>query len=181
MSGPLQGLHVLELCDETGSFAGKLLGDAGADVVKVEPPGGESSRHYPPFAGDVEDLNRSLYFWSRNTSKRSMAIDISVEQGAALAAELMACADVVLESAPPGTLAARGLGYDDVAARNPGVVYVLLASGVACLLAMLAIMRWSRHPRRAHVARYLEDSVAGSGVGKAQRFLDEIAAFAREP
>ncbi|HJT97174.1 MAG TPA: hypothetical protein VJ696_02580 [Rhodanobacteraceae bacterium] len=69
----------------------------------------------------------------------------------------------------------------DVYARNPGVVYVLLASGVACLLAMLAIMRWSRHPRRAHVARYLEDSVAGSGVGKAQRFLDEIAAFAREP
>lgn len=124
MSGPLHGLRILELCDETGSFAGKLLGDAGADVVKLEPPGGERSRHVPPFAGDIEDLNRSLYFWSRNTSKRSLAADISVEQGAALAIELMARADIVLESAPPGALAAQGLGYDLVAARNPGVIYV---------------------------------------------------------
>ena len=69
----------------------------------------------------------------------------------------------------------------DVYAANPRVVYVFFASGFACLGLMLALIRWSRHPRRARIAKGLDDSAAGRSVSKAQRFLDEVAAFAREP
>lgn len=124
MSGPLDGLKVVELCDERGQMAGKLLGDMGADVVKVEPPGGEASRRYGPFAGDREDANRSLYFWSFNTSKRSLVVDIEKEAGARVVRELMEKADMVLETYLPGELQRYRLGYEDVAASNPGLIYV---------------------------------------------------------
>ena len=68
----------------------------------------------------------------------------------------------------------------DVYAANPGIVYILLASGLVCLALMVALIRWSRHPRRARIAKNLEDGAAGKSVGKAQRFLDEVAAFSRE-
>jgi serine/threonine-protein kinase len=69
----------------------------------------------------------------------------------------------------------------DVYAANPRVVVAFLASGFVCLALLLALIRWSRHPSRARIAKSLDDSAAGRSVSKAQRFLDEVAAFAREP
>ena len=68
----------------------------------------------------------------------------------------------------------------DLWAAHPQVVVAFIASGAACLVLLLALIRWSRNPRRAQLAKSLDDSAAGRSVGKAQRFLDEVAAFARE-
>ena len=81
MTGPLSNLRVLELADEKGQFCGKLMADLGADVIKVEPPGGETARSVGPFLDDIPDPNRSLSFWhytppsaaSRSTSNRTRA------------------------------------------------------------------------------------------------------------
>ena len=75
-NGPLAGLRVLELADEKGQFCGKLLGDLGADVVKIEPPGGEPCRNVGPFLDDIPHPERSLSFWYYNTSKRGVALNL---------------------------------------------------------------------------------------------------------
>src|SRR5438067_2503977 len=74
---PLAGIRVLELAGIGGQYCGKLLGDMGADVIKIEPPAGDAARRVGPFAGDQPDPNRSLSFWYYNTSKRSITLDIS--------------------------------------------------------------------------------------------------------
>ena len=75
LPGPLSGLRVLELADQTGQFCGKLLGDLGADVVKIEPLGGEPCRRIGPFLDDIPHPERSLSFWYYNTSKRGITLD----------------------------------------------------------------------------------------------------------
>ena len=76
LPGPLAGLRVLELADEKGQFCGKLLGDLGADVIKIEPPGGEPCRRVGPFLDDIPHPERSLSFWYYNTSKRGITLDL---------------------------------------------------------------------------------------------------------
>jgi benzylsuccinate CoA-transferase BbsE subunit len=122
LPGPLAGLRVLELADEKGQFCGKLLGDLGADVVKIEPPGGERSRHVGPFLDDVPDPQRSLSFWYCNTSKRGITLDLVTAEGGALFARLAAQADVVLETFAPGFLSGIGLGYQTLAQGNPRLI-----------------------------------------------------------
>ena len=121
-AGPLAGLRVLEMADEKGQFCGKLLGDLGADVVKIEPPGGESTRRVGPFLDDIPHPDRSLAFWYYNTSKRGITLNLETADGRDLFRRLAATADVVLESLPPGHLASLGLGYDALSANNPGLV-----------------------------------------------------------
>ncbi len=120
--GPLAGLRVLELTDEAGQFCGKLMADLGADVVKIEPPGGAASRRVGPFLDDAPHPERSLSFWYYNTSKRGVTLDIATADGRALFRRLAATADVVLETFRPGTLDALGLGWDVLRAANPGLV-----------------------------------------------------------
>jgi crotonobetainyl-CoA:carnitine CoA-transferase CaiB-like acyl-CoA transferase len=120
--GPLSGLRVLELADHTGQFCGKLLGDLGADVVKVEPPGGEPCRRVGPFLDDIPHPERSLAFWYYNTSKRGTTLDLSTVDGGALFRRLAASADVIFETRAPGFLAALGLGYETLHNQNPGLV-----------------------------------------------------------
>ena len=84
LPGPLAGLRVLELADEKGQFCGKLMGDLGADVIKIEPPGGERCRHLGPFLDDVPDPERSLSFWYYNTSKRAITLDLATADGRGL-------------------------------------------------------------------------------------------------
>jgi len=81
LSGPLAGLRVLELADEKGHFCGKLFGDLGADVVKIEPPGGEPSRRIGPFLDDIPHPERSLSFWYYNTSKRGITLNLETADG----------------------------------------------------------------------------------------------------
>ncbi len=126
MSGPLAGLRVLELADEKGQFCGKLLGDLGADVVKIEPPGGEPSRHVGPFLDDIPHPERSLSFWYYNTSKRGITLNLETAGGLGLFRRLAADADVILETFRPGTLASLGLDYESLAEQNSGLVLCAL-------------------------------------------------------
>ncbi len=118
---PLDGLRVLELGSFiAGPFAGQLLGDLGADVVKVEAPGeGDPMRRW----GVCLD-GRSLWWPSIARNKRSVAIDLRDQRGRAVAVRLAQQCDIVLENFRPGLLAEWGLGYADLAAANPGVVLV---------------------------------------------------------
>ncbi len=124
--GPLHGLRVIELADEKGQFCGKLMADLGADVVKVEPPGGHPTRSVGPFLGDVPHRERSLYFWHYNTSKRGVTLDMERPQGKAILRRLAAGADVLLETFAPGRLGSLGLGYETLRAINPALVYCSL-------------------------------------------------------
>jgi crotonobetainyl-CoA:carnitine CoA-transferase CaiB-like acyl-CoA transferase len=125
--GPLAGLRVLELADEKGQFCGKLLGDLGADVVKIEPPGGEPNRHIGPFLDDIPDPQRSLSFWYYNTSKRGITLDVTTTDGRRLFERLAGTADVILETFRPGFLASLGLGYETLRERNAGLIMCSLA------------------------------------------------------
>ncbi len=124
--GPLAGLRVLELADEKGQFCGKLLGDLGADVVKIEPPGDEPCRHVGPFLDDRPHPERSLSFWYYNTSKRGITLNLTTADGRALFRRLAAGADVILETFRPGYLASLGLGYEALRADNPALVMCAL-------------------------------------------------------
>ena len=122
MSGPLAGLRVLELADEKGQFCGKLLGDLGADVVKIEPPGGEPNRHIGPFLDDVPHPERSLSFWYYNTSKRGITLNLETADARQLFPRLTATADVILETFQPGFMASRGFDYAALYRRNPRLI-----------------------------------------------------------
>ncbi|TVQ38879.1 MAG: CoA transferase [Wenzhouxiangella sp.] len=128
MPGPLSGFRVLELSRIlAGPWAGQLLADFGAEVIKIERPGvGDDTRRWgPPFLATTggEDLGESAYFLSTNRNKRSVAIDFSHEAGQKLVRDLAACCDVLIENFKVGTLARYGLDHASLAKRNPGLVY----------------------------------------------------------
>ncbi len=118
-------LRIVEFGGGSGAtaLAGRLLGDMGADVILVEPPGGVAARRIGPFANAIDDPDRSLLFLDHNHNKRSVMVDLETSEGQEAARRLGAWADVLLESYPPGHLAVRRLGYEDMAAINPGLVY----------------------------------------------------------
>ena len=118
----LKGRRVLELADEKGAYCGKLLADMGADVIKIEPPAGDPTRHVPPFWNDEPHPDRSLLFLYMNTSKRGVTLDITRPEGQALFRRLASAADIILETLPPGYLGSLGLGYESLKEANPGLV-----------------------------------------------------------
>ena len=120
--GPLTNLRVLELANEKGEFCGKLMGDLGADVIKVEPPGGETTRAVGPFLNDIPHPDRSLSFWHYNTSKRGITLNLKTREGQELFRRLAESADVILETFPPGYLGSLGLGYEDLVPANPKLI-----------------------------------------------------------
>ena len=117
-------VRVVEIGGMPAAYAAAYLGSFGADVIKVEPPGGDPNRLLPPFAGDVEDVERSLPFLNANLNKRSIVLDHAAEQDAAVLRTLLAKADVLVEATPPGCLAARGFGPEVLEALNSGLVTV---------------------------------------------------------
>jgi crotonobetainyl-CoA:carnitine CoA-transferase CaiB-like acyl-CoA transferase len=121
---PLAGVKVLEFGHfAAGPFAGLLLADWGADVVKVEPPEGEGLRNWPPFVGGEGDKAYSLNFASVNRNKRSITADFKNPKDFARIKALCAKADIIIENFRPGVLPRLGLGYEDLAAINPKLVY----------------------------------------------------------
>ena len=119
----LSPYRVLDLTDERGQLAGATLADLGAEVILIEPRDGSRSRRLPPFvAGREGDPEASLWFWSYNRGKRSISMNLDDPTDRGLFLELAATADIVLESDRPGAMAERGLGYDVLAAANPGIV-----------------------------------------------------------
>ncbi len=121
--GALHGLRVIELASERCAFAGKLLADMGADVILVEPPGGDPARRYPPFVDDTPGEDRSLYWWHYHTSKRGIVLDLESEAGRAQLRRLVAGSDILLEAEAPGRLAALGCDYADLAPQNRGLIH----------------------------------------------------------
>jgi benzylsuccinate CoA-transferase BbsE subunit len=118
----LSDLRILDLCDERGFLAGKILGDLGADVIKVERPGGDASRDRGPFLGGTPERERSLPWLAFNTSKRGVTLDLERERGRQLFEALVATSDVVLESFEPGRLASWGLGFEALGRCRPGLI-----------------------------------------------------------
>ena len=127
MDGFLFDVKVLELADEKGEFCGKLLAGAGADVLKIEPPGGQATREIGPFYHDQAHPERSLYFWHYNFGKRGMTLDIEAPPGTELLKRLIAEADVLIDAQPLGTLEKLGLDWDALQALNPRLIYVVLS------------------------------------------------------
>ena len=125
---PLTGYRVLDLSGPMGVFCGKLMADMGADVIKVEPPGGDPMRRIGPFVHDQPHPERSLYWLHFNTNKRSITLDIASPEGTDLFCRLAQKADIVLESFQPGFLKSLGLGYDELGALNRGLVYVSITA-----------------------------------------------------
>ncbi|MFC9561843.1 CaiB/BaiF CoA transferase family protein [Agromyces sp. NPDC056965] len=103
-----------------GPYATMMLADFGADVVKIESPAGDDTRHWRP---PVDASGQATYFGSVNRNKRSVALDLTDPAGLAEARRLAASADVVIENFRPGVMDRFGLAYDEVRAANPGVVY----------------------------------------------------------
>jgi crotonobetainyl-CoA:carnitine CoA-transferase CaiB-like acyl-CoA transferase len=128
MTGPLHGLRVFDLSRIlAGPSSTQLLGDLGADVIKVERPGsGDDTRGWgPPFLADAagEETAESAYFLSANRNKRSLTLDIAQPEGADLARRLIRRSDVLVENFKTGGLKKYGLAYDDLADDNPGLIY----------------------------------------------------------
>ncbi len=128
MTGPLHGLRVFDLTRIlAGPTCAQLLGDLGADIIKIERPGqGDDTRKWgPPFVKDGAgaETTASAYYLASNRNKRSLTLDISKPAGQALAKRLIAKSDILIENFKAGTLPRYGLGYDDLAADNPELVY----------------------------------------------------------
>ncbi len=126
--GPLHGLRVLDMSRIlAGPTCAQLLGDLGAEIVKIERPGmGDDTRGWgPPFVRDADgrETRESAYYLCANRNKRSVAVDIASEQGAAVIRRLAARSDVLLENFKLGDLDRRGLGYAALSRDNPGLVY----------------------------------------------------------
>jgi crotonobetainyl-CoA:carnitine CoA-transferase CaiB-like acyl-CoA transferase len=123
--GPLSGLRVLDLTRIlAGPTCTQLLGDLGADVIKIERPGnGDDTRGWgPPFLGG-NDGGESAYFLCTNRNKRSVAIDIATEEGQQLIRDLAGKSDILCENFKVGGLARYGLDYERLSAINPGLIY----------------------------------------------------------
>lgn len=121
---PLSGIRVLEFSQyAAGPYPGMLLGDLGADVVKVEPPEGDGLRSWPPHVDDGAGEMYSLNFASVNRNKRSIVLDLKTTEGVRRAKQLCRGADVVLENYRPGAMDRLGLGYGDLAKECPRLVY----------------------------------------------------------
>ena len=120
--GALTGIRVIELADEQAEYCGLTLAGLGADVIKVEPPGGSSTRRIGPFYQDREDPERSLFFWQYNRGKRSIVLDLRQRDDRERFRALVATADILLESTPGGELQALGLGADALMKEFPALI-----------------------------------------------------------
>ncbi|MBN2238981.1 MAG: CoA transferase [Dehalococcoidales bacterium] len=116
--------RVLDLADEKGLLCGKILGDFGADVIKIEKPGGDAARNLGPFYHDEVDPEKSLFWFALNNNKRGITLNLETEEGRDIFRKLVKTADFVIETFSPGYLDGLGLGYTDLEKINPGVIMV---------------------------------------------------------
>ena len=154
---------VLDLTDHRGELAGMILGDLGADVIKIEPPEGSSSRKMEPFLEDAPEPENSLHYFAFNRNKRGITLDLAGEAGRRALVDLAGKADFVIESARPGEMSGLGLGFERLRQANPKIVYVAitaygqdgpraeLAASDLTLAAMGGPMSLQGHPQRPPV------------------------------
>src|SRR5262245_42253610 len=122
-SGALAGLRIVEYAQGIAApFAGKLLADYGADVVKVEPPEGDRLRRHGPFAGDTPGPERSGPCSYLNTNKRGVTLDLETAASREIFGRLVDRADILIEDTPADWLDERGLAPGALRGRNPGLI-----------------------------------------------------------
>ncbi len=114
--------RILDLTTEKAFIAGRALSDWGAEVIKIEPPGGDPARFQGIFVNDIPDPEKNLKWMAFNANKKSVTLDITSPEGKETFKQLVKTADAVLESYAPGYLDSIGLGYKDLSAINPGIV-----------------------------------------------------------
>lgn len=123
MTGPLAGLKILDFTQAlAGPYATMILGDMGAEIIKIEPPTGDRARLLGPMIGDV-----STYFFSINRGKKSVILDLRTDAGREIALKLVKLVDVVVENFTPGTMDKLGLGYTVLRKQNPKIIYAALS------------------------------------------------------
>jgi crotonobetainyl-CoA:carnitine CoA-transferase CaiB-like acyl-CoA transferase len=123
-AGFLKGIKVLDLADEKASFCSKLLADLGARVIKIEKPGGDSSRRIGPFWGNSPHPEKSLFFYYNNTNKMGITLNLEHEEGKGIFLRLVKKADIVIETFRPQRLKAIGLGFNVLSRENPKMILV---------------------------------------------------------
>jgi crotonobetainyl-CoA:carnitine CoA-transferase CaiB-like acyl-CoA transferase len=120
--GFLSPHRVLDLTDERGLLCAKILADLGADVIKIEPPGGCPSRQRGPFYKDIPHPEKSLFWFAYNVNKRGITLNVECEDGKEIFRKLVTTADIVVESFPPGYMKTRGLHYDNLRRIKPDII-----------------------------------------------------------
>lgn len=124
-AGPLAGYRVLDFADEKGQLCARILGELGADVIKVEPPrDGDPTRQNGPFFKGEAGPNTSIYWWTMNAGKRSITLQPRLEAGREILRRLIAVSDIIVETNMPGEAASLGLDYASVSAANPSAILV---------------------------------------------------------
>ena len=122
----LQPYRVLDLTQAIGWSCGKLLADLGADVIKVEPPAGDPGRRVGPFYHDTPHPERSLAWFTANTNKRGITLEVETGDGQALLQALARDADFILESFAPGYMARHGVGFEQLRELNPRLIWTAI-------------------------------------------------------
>jgi len=118
----LGAYRVLDLTDEKGLLCGKILGDLGADVIKIEKPGGDPARNIGPFYKNIVDPEKSLYWFYTNLNKRSITLNIETDDGRDIFKRLVKTADFLIESFDPGYMKSLGLSYEELERINPRLI-----------------------------------------------------------
>jgi crotonobetainyl-CoA:carnitine CoA-transferase CaiB-like acyl-CoA transferase len=123
----LKRYRVLDMTDEKGLLCGKILADLGADVIKIEKPGGDDSRRFGPFFKGSIHPEESLYWFALNLNKRGITLNLEREDGRSLFRRIARSADFIIESFPPGYLSELGLSYQHLKEINPGIILVSIS------------------------------------------------------
>ncbi|MBN1850161.1 MAG: CoA transferase [Deltaproteobacteria bacterium] len=118
----LSGVRVLEIADEKGQYCGKMLADLGAEVIKIERPGGDPSRRIGPFFKDKASSEDSLRWWYHNSSKKSITLNLDTSDGLVIFKKLIKDTDILLETPDPGKIEGASLGYGALAGINPRLI-----------------------------------------------------------
>ncbi len=123
----LPKIRVLDLTDEKGFLCGRILGDLGADVIKIEKPGGDRARRIGPFYRDIPHPEKSLFWFAYNSNKRSITLDLEKEDGREIFKRLIKGADILIESFPVGYMERLGFGYSKCKEINPRLIMVSIS------------------------------------------------------
>jgi len=173
---PLWPYRILDLSDENGMLCGKILGDLGADVIKIEKPGGDVSRDRGPFYRNIPDREKSLFWMAYNTSKRSVTLNIETSDGREIFRRLAETADIIIETFSPGYMANLGLDYSVLSSINARVILVSItpfgqtgpySNYQSCdivSMAMGGLMYTSGDSDRAPLRQSLEQSYPFAGL-----------------
>jgi len=119
---------VLDVADEKGQLCARVLGELGADVIKVEPRDGDPTRQNGPFFKGEAGPDTSLYWWAMNSGKRSVTCELRLEAGRELFRRLIETADILVETWAPGFAKGAGLDYEALSALNPGLIHVSISN-----------------------------------------------------